>query len=47
MRRFTKLLSGLLCLGLAGAIACQGREGWPWFLAAGCVFLVWGSGGKS
>lgn len=43
MRRAVRLLSGLVLVGLAGAVACYGRESWPYFLGAGVLFLGWSS----
>jgi hypothetical protein len=41
MNRLIRFASGLALVALAGAVAVPGREGWPWFLAAGTLFLGW------
>lgn len=41
MKRFIRLIAGLLLIGLAGAICIHDRTGWPWFLAAGVAFIAW------
>jgi hypothetical protein len=41
MKRFVRLVAGLLLIALAGAIAWADRGGWGWFLAAGVAFVAW------
>jgi len=40
VKRFFRLVAGLLCLLIAGAVCSADRPGWPWFLGAGVVLLV-------